>query len=227
MITTELCSQNKFECSGVREKPNWYRFVASDGFTVKEFFDSFPVIKVNIPGGKVIKWFPSEYFYEETHNLYCLTVDPFGSSGSMVIGGSMMRQSMYIFDLEGRQLGIVRAHWSEDPFMSTYDDPQYANYVPSNETPHIVPIGPEIPEDQPEPEEPQSPTEPTEPVEPTEPTEPTAPAEPAEPIDSIDPTVPDEPVDPTTPIGPEIPNEPQVANTYHPYRHQKKNHNQQ
>ena len=35
----------------------------------------------------------------------------------MIIGGSMMRQNNFIFDLEAKRLGVVRAKCSEDPNM--------------------------------------------------------------------------------------------------------------
>lgn len=129
----ELCREKTFECKGVREKPNCYRFQPTDDFTAKDFYRTFPIIKFVTPEGVEIKWFPSEYFYQETPGLYCLTVDPFGSDGSMVIGGSMMRQNMYIFDITNNKVGIVRSRCSEDPTMYIHDDPKYDSYTPAQE----------------------------------------------------------------------------------------------
>ena len=124
-ITRELCN-GTLKCLGEWKKNNWYKFHPSENQTVKDFFRSFPVYKF-MSGDKYIKWFPSDYFYQENYDEYCLTIDPYGSENRMVIGGSMMRESMYAFDITNRRVGVARAKWSEDPDMYVYDEEQYLN----------------------------------------------------------------------------------------------------
>jgi hypothetical protein len=54
-----------------------------------------------------LRWYPSEYFFVEKPGVYCLAIDPFGSSNEMIIGGSMMRQNNFIFDIETKRVGII------------------------------------------------------------------------------------------------------------------------
>ena len=86
--------------------------------------------KVNANDNLTLKWFPSEYFYQASPNLFCLAVDPFGNDSRMVIGGSFMRQNMFIFDIANNKVGVVRSRCSDDPNMYVYDDPKYTGYVP-------------------------------------------------------------------------------------------------
>lgn len=105
---------------------------------MKDFFSWFPVIKFKTTDGAEIKWFPSEYFYQNSTEIYCLAIDPYGGGSQMVIGGSMMRQNMYIFDLEKSRIGVVRARCSDDPFMNIYDDPKYLDSNSSVKVPDPV-----------------------------------------------------------------------------------------
>lgn len=123
-IVQELCRNGTVECLGSREKENCYRFKPSSNFTLKDFFQSFPVFKFT-SGEQTIKWFPSEYFYEDRTEVYCVAIDPYSTDSRMVIGGSMMRQSMYVFDITNRKVGVTRARCSDDPNMYVYDDEQY------------------------------------------------------------------------------------------------------
>ena len=87
------------------------------GRDLVEYFRSFPVLTFKNSDGAYIKWFPSEYLYEERPKTWCLSIDPFGSDTEMIIGGSMMRQNNFIFDLEAKNLGVVRSTCSADPNM--------------------------------------------------------------------------------------------------------------
>ena len=68
--------------------------------TMLEFFSQFPVISIISYDHGAIRWYPSEYLYEEKPNMWCLAIDPYGSTSQMIIGGSSMRQNNFIFDME-------------------------------------------------------------------------------------------------------------------------------
>ena len=50
-----------------------------------------------------------------------MSIDPYASNNEMIIGGSLMRQNMFIFDIENKKLGFSRAKWSDDPDMISTD----------------------------------------------------------------------------------------------------------
>jgi hypothetical protein len=70
----EICFEGNYtkKClaTHVSSSPICYRPNRVNGFTMKDFFNSFPVIKYNLPDGQTIKWFPSEYFYEDQKDLF-------------------------------------------------------------------------------------------------------------------------------------------------------------
>lgn len=111
----QLCN-SEYQCAGVRKQDYCWQFDTRNK-SLKEYFISFPVLSIIATEHGAIKWYPSEYFYEERPNLYCLAIDPYGSQTEMIIGGSMMRQNNFIFDLEEKKLGVVRAKCSEDENM--------------------------------------------------------------------------------------------------------------
>ena len=121
----EMCGNWGYTWDKFRTRENWYKFSAKDHKDLKSFFKSFPVFSFKTDSNATIKWFPSEYFYRTGTTEYWLAIDPFGGGSQMIIGGSMMRQNMYIFDIEKNKVGTVRAKWSQDPNMFVYDDPKY------------------------------------------------------------------------------------------------------
>jgi len=69
---------------------------------------------------------PSEYFYRALGDRYCLAIDPLSRDNEMMFGGSLLRQYMFVFDVENKKLGYVRAKCSDDPNMIMNDDEIYA-----------------------------------------------------------------------------------------------------
>mmetsp|Transcript_5315 Transcript_5315/g.4912 ORF Transcript_5315/g.4912 Transcript_5315/m.4912 type:complete len:107 (+) Transcript_5315:1079-1399(+) len=62
-----------------------------------------------------LKWFPSEYLFRQSANQLCLAADPDPFLSDILIGGSLMRQNNFIFDIEENKVGFARAQCSEDP----------------------------------------------------------------------------------------------------------------
>lgn len=67
-----------------------------------DFFRSFPILKFSIgteAEGIDLEWYPSEYLYREKSSRYCVALD-ISNSSEMIIGGTLMRQHNFIFDLD-------------------------------------------------------------------------------------------------------------------------------
>ena len=64
-----------------------------------------------------VKWFPSEYLYRESDSMYCMAIDQFSRPNEILLGGSFMRQTNFIFDVEGNRLGFARSRCNVDPHM--------------------------------------------------------------------------------------------------------------
>ena len=67
-----------------------------------------------------LDWYPSEYLYREQEGRYCVALD-ISESSYITIGGTMMRQHNFVFDIEENMLGIARATCSEDPNQIFYE----------------------------------------------------------------------------------------------------------
>jgi hypothetical protein len=61
-----------------------------------------------------IQWFPSEYLYKKSMTEYCLAFEKSDRSNEIVIGGTLMRQNNFIFDIEENKLGVARASCNRD-----------------------------------------------------------------------------------------------------------------
>lgn len=117
---TNLCWSGEYECLGTWVEKYCWRFNhQKDGkvLSLKEHFATFPVLYFIHGSYGALWWYPSEYFFVEKPGVHCLAIDPFGSSNEMIIGGSMMRQNNFIFDIETKRVGIVWSRCSEDPNM--------------------------------------------------------------------------------------------------------------
>ena len=110
---------------GERTRPNCYKFQPTKFFSVKDFYLSYPPIVFETQESGVIKWLASEYFYKDSSNDFWVSIDPYASNNEMIIGGSLMRQNMFVFDVENRKLGFARAKWSDDPDMIASDSEIY------------------------------------------------------------------------------------------------------
>ena len=84
---------------------------------------SFPVLNFivnDINGRKVeLKWFPSEYLYRDRKDRYCMAIERFSRANEVLMGGSLMRQNAFLFDVEAGRLGFARARCNDDPNMIT------------------------------------------------------------------------------------------------------------
>jgi hypothetical protein len=94
----------------------------------KKYFESFPILRILIAispdkhDDRVysLDWYPSEYLYREQEGRYCVALD-ISESSYITIGGTMMRQHNFVFDVEENMLGIARATCSEDPNQIFYE----------------------------------------------------------------------------------------------------------
>ena len=85
----------------------------------KAYFSSFPILNIRLrqsPAGDFIllAWYPSEYLYRDKPDQYCLAAEKY-TRGEILIGGTLMRQHNFIFDIDGNRLGVARARCNEDP----------------------------------------------------------------------------------------------------------------
>jgi hypothetical protein len=77
----------------------------------------------DISGKRVdMKWFPSEYLFRDRADRYCLAVERFSRPNEVLLGGSFMRQTAFVFDVEQRRLGWARARCNDDPNMVLNED---------------------------------------------------------------------------------------------------------
>ena len=72
------------------------------------YFMSFPVFRILMSQGKdsqgqdkvyYFNWYASEYMYRESDNRYCMAID-LSESTYITIGGTMMRQHYFLFDVD-------------------------------------------------------------------------------------------------------------------------------
>lgn len=61
-----------------------------------------------------LNWYPSEYLFRNKPSQYCMAMEKFQRSNELLLGGTFMRQNNIIFDIEGEQVGIVRAACNSD-----------------------------------------------------------------------------------------------------------------
>lgn len=86
---------------------------------VKTFLMSYPVLNFHVKRQEgeepmVLKWYPSEYFYRERLNSYCMAIEKQTNSNQIILGGTFMRQNAYVFDLDQNKVGIARAMCNEE-----------------------------------------------------------------------------------------------------------------
>ena len=61
-----------------------------------------------------LEWYPSEYLYRDKLDQYCLAVEKNYRMNEIIIGGTLMRQHNFIFDVENQKVGIARAQCNVD-----------------------------------------------------------------------------------------------------------------
>lgn len=85
-------------------------FAFSGETSIEEFFDSFPVIKVEFEGGKVVEWLPRNYLFAwpDTPDYYCVGIYDNFEWGN-ILGGTFMRGNDVVFDRSLNRAGIVPA----------------------------------------------------------------------------------------------------------------------
>jgi hypothetical protein len=96
----------------------------------KPYFMSYPILNFHLKTGSngsnvTLKWYPSEYLYREKPDEYCLAAEKY-SRHEILIGGTMMRQHNFIFDIEANQVGIARAKCNED-YNQVLDEKEMIN----------------------------------------------------------------------------------------------------
>mmetsp|Transcript_17053 Transcript_17053/g.22969 ORF Transcript_17053/g.22969 Transcript_17053/m.22969 type:complete len:83 (+) Transcript_17053:1090-1338(+) len=67
-----------------------------------DYFRSFPILRFDIGTEAedfTLDWYPSEYLYREKAGRYCVAID-LQNGNEMIIGGSIMRQHNFVFDLD-------------------------------------------------------------------------------------------------------------------------------
>ena len=82
-----------------------------------DYFRSFPILRFMLGEENEnfnFDWYPSEYLYREKPGRYCVALD-IQNNSEMIIGGTMMRQHNFVFDVDNQKLGIARATCSHDP----------------------------------------------------------------------------------------------------------------
>lgn len=82
-----------------------------------DFFRSFPILRLQLGTSEEnynLDWYPSEYLYREKAGRYCVAVD-IQNGSEMIIGGTLMRQHNFVFDIDNQLVGIARASCSHDP----------------------------------------------------------------------------------------------------------------
>ena len=81
-----------------------------------DYFRSFPVIKFELGStdkSYVLEWYPSEYLYREKATRYCVALD-IDNGSELIIGGTLMRQHNFVFDVDNNVVGMARASCSDD-----------------------------------------------------------------------------------------------------------------
>jgi len=56
-----------------------------------------------------------------------IAIDPYGGGAEIIMGGSSMRQTMFIFDKDNNRVGYARAKCSEDANMIMTDSEIFAS----------------------------------------------------------------------------------------------------
>ena len=82
-----------------------------------DYFRSFPILRFELGNEDEIyqmDWYPSEYLYREKASRYCVAID-IQNGSEMILGGTMMRQHNFVFDLDNQRMGVARAVCNEDP----------------------------------------------------------------------------------------------------------------
>ena len=82
-----------------------------------DYFRSFPILRFKLGSDEEnlhLDWYPSQYLYRDNNIKYCVALDVQESS-EMTIGGTMMRQHNFVFDVDNQRLGIANSHCSIDP----------------------------------------------------------------------------------------------------------------
>lgn len=59
-------------------------------------------------------WYPSEYLYRHSTEVYCVAAE-IQNGSEIMMGGTMLRQHNLIFDIENEAIGFAHAVCSDDP----------------------------------------------------------------------------------------------------------------
>ena len=67
-----------------------------------DYFRSFPILRFLLGDETqqaTVNWYPSEYLYREKAGRYCIAID-IQNGSQMLIGGTLMRQHNFVFDVD-------------------------------------------------------------------------------------------------------------------------------
>eukprot|EP00347_Sterkiella_histriomuscorum_P001127 403373223 len=118
-----FCRVDKNNCAGARitSNQNGICFKYDEKKFAKgplPFFMTYPILKFKVKTHDenrtmYFDWFPSEYLYRDKNDQYCIGAEKY-SRNEIIIGGTMMRQHNFIFDVEENKVGIARAQCNKD-----------------------------------------------------------------------------------------------------------------
>lgn len=114
-----VCKSNPNNCHGKAVGKICYEYQADENNTLKKFYKSYPVLSIMTTQNTFIKWYPSEYFYRNldkgNNYTYCIAIDIAGGDYEFMMGGSFLRQKMFVFDHDKERIGVATATCSDDP----------------------------------------------------------------------------------------------------------------
>lgn len=82
-----------------------------------DYFRSFPMLRFLLgteDEDLTLNWYPSEYLYREKPGKYCVAID-ISHSYELLIGGTLMRQHNFVFDVDNVRMGVSHATCNHDP----------------------------------------------------------------------------------------------------------------
>jgi len=112
--------------------------------SLKDFYHSFPIIRIYYSGEEWISWYPSEYLVaygqSSLYTIYCAgfihpNFAPFHnhSFNSFIFGATFLRQQTVLFDYQNAKIMFIKSVCSNDPNKITED------YEPVAVVPRISP----------------------------------------------------------------------------------------
>jgi hypothetical protein len=77
-----------------------------------KFFEKFPNLKFKLISTNStlfdLVWYPSEYLYRKVSDKYCIAAEQ-QNGDEIMIGGTLLRQHNFVFDIDNSRVGIAHA----------------------------------------------------------------------------------------------------------------------